>query len=258
MSAICGMTGNHARRPDAERALGAMLELLTARAPDDASTWRDPDGAALLGFRWLKTQPDEQSPGIQHSEGRLAMTCDGHVFDGKGQGVSELLARFARSGADAWRGLDAQFALAIWDRTRAKLSLARDPLGARFLYYFSSPDGVIFSSELKSLLQHPAVPRRFDEVGVAHYLTFLNVPGPERCSTRFAESRQVRSWRSPPAASSTSAASGTFSMRPSTSGTTRTTTSRKHARSTKRPSVVAASPGRSARCSRGATTRAQM
>jgi asparagine synthase (glutamine-hydrolysing) len=155
-----------------------MLELLTARAPDDGSTWRDPDGAALFGFRWLKTQPDEQNPGILHSEGGLAMTCDGHVFDGKSQGVSELLARFASDGANGWRGLDAQFALAVWDRKNSKLSLARDPLGVRFLYYFSTPDGVIFSSELKSLLQHPGVPRRYDEVGVAHYLTFLNVPGP--------------------------------------------------------------------------------
>jgi asparagine synthase (glutamine-hydrolysing) len=172
------MTGNHAQKPDAERALGAMLEQLTPRAPDDASTWRAPDGAALFGFRWLKTQPDERTPGILHSERGLAMTCDGHVFDGAGQGVTELLARFASSGANGWRGLDAQFALAIWDRTQARLSLARDPLGVRFLYYFSSPDGVVFSSELKSLLQHPAVPRRYDEVGVAHYLTFLNVPGP--------------------------------------------------------------------------------
>jgi asparagine synthase (glutamine-hydrolysing) len=178
MSAICGMTGNYARRADAERALGSMLEPLTVRAPDDASIWRDPDGAALFGFRWLKTQPGEQTPGILHSGEGLAMTCDGHVFDDKSQGVSELLARFASKGADGWRGLDAQFALAIWDRKQAKLSLARDPLGVRFLYYFTSPDGVIFSSELKSLLQHPGVPRRYDEVGLAHYLTFLNVPGP--------------------------------------------------------------------------------
>lgn len=172
------MTGNYARRADAERSLGAMLEPLTVRAPDDGSTWRDPDGAALFGFRWLKTRPDEHNPGILHAESGLAMTCDGHVFDGQSQGVSELLARFAGKGADGFCGLDAQFALAIWDRKNAKLSLARDPLGVRFLYFFSSADGVVFSSEIKSLLQHPEVPRRYDEVGVAHYLTFLNVPGP--------------------------------------------------------------------------------
>jgi asparagine synthase (glutamine-hydrolysing) len=174
------MIGNYARRATAEADLAAMQEALAFRAPDDATTWHDPEGGARLGFRWLRTQPGEQNPGIRvMNGGALSMTCDGHVFAGDGaESPSPLLDRFATRGPDGWRDLDAQFALAIWDRERRRLMLARDPLGVRFLYYFRSSDGAIFASEIKALLKHPGVPRRYDEVALVQYLTFLNAPGP--------------------------------------------------------------------------------
>src|SRR6185295_2592708 len=159
MSAICGMIGNHARRPSAEADLAAMLDALAFRAPDSAATWQSPDGAARLGFRWLRTQPGEHSPGVTTSpDGNLAMVCDGHVFGDDGnQSPAPLLDRFAARGPDGWHDLDAQFGLAIWDARRGRLTLARDGLGVRFLYYVTSGDGAIFSSEIKALLRHPAV-----------------------------------------------------------------------------------------------------
>jgi asparagine synthase (glutamine-hydrolysing) len=184
------MIGNYARRPSAEAELSAMLDALAFRAPDGAATWHAPDGAARLGFRWLRTQPGEQSPGIGVSpDGNLAMACDGHVFAGDGvQSPGPLLERFAARGPEGWRDLDAQFALAIWDSRRGRLTLARDPLGVRFLYYWSSADGVIFASEIKALLRHPAVTRGYDEIAVVQYLVFLTAPGPR---TLFAGVRRV-------------------------------------------------------------------
>src|SRR5262245_11446609 len=132
MSAICGMIGSFARRPTAEAELSAMLDVLAPRAPDSAATWRAPDGGACLGFRWLRTQPGETSPGVAISaDGNFAMTCDGHVFADDSQSATPLLERFAARGADGWRDLDAQFGLAIWDARRGKLTLGRDPLGVR-------------------------------------------------------------------------------------------------------------------------------
>jgi asparagine synthase (glutamine-hydrolysing) len=184
------MIGNYARRPSAEADLAAMLEALVVRAPDSASMWQAPDGAARLGFRWLRTQPDETSPGvIVAPDGNLAMACDGHVFTDTGdQSPRPLLERFAGRGAEGWRDLDAQFALAIWDARRGRLTLARDALGVRFVYYFTSPDGAIFASEIKALLRHPAVSRGYDEVAVVQYLVFLTAPGPR---TLFAGIRRV-------------------------------------------------------------------
>jgi asparagine synthase (glutamine-hydrolysing) len=190
VSAICGLIGSYARREAAEAELAAMLEALAFRAPDGVSTWRDPEGVARLGFRWLRTQPDEPDPAVATTPGgALAMACDGHVFaDDGAQGASPLLERFAASGPDGWRDLDAQFALAIWDRQRRRLTLARDPLGVRFLYYFLSAEGAVFASEIKALLAHPAVARGHDEVAVVQYLCFLTAPGPR---TLFAGVRRV-------------------------------------------------------------------
>ena len=190
MSAICGTIGRYAERETAAEELAGMLEALAFRAPDGAATWSAPEGLARLGFRWLRTQPGESSPGVATTpDGTLALVCDGHVFaDGGDQGPFPLLERFAGRGPDGWRDLDAQFALAIWDRRRRRLTLARDPLGVRFLYYFSSPEGAIFASEIKALLAHPAVPRGHDEVAVVQYLCFLNAPGPH---TLFAGIRRV-------------------------------------------------------------------
>lgn len=190
MSAICGMIGGYAYRASAKAELDAMLEALAPRGPDGVATWRDPEGAARLAFRWLRTRPGESSPGVATtSAGSLALACDGHVFAEAGeQGPWDLLARFEARGAEGWRDLDAQFALAVWDRGRRRLTLARDPLGVRSLYYCASREGVIFASEIKALLAHPAVPRGYDEIAVAQYLCFLNAPGPR---TLFAGIRRV-------------------------------------------------------------------
>jgi len=184
------MIGNYARRPTAEAELAAMLDALAFRAPDGATAWHAPDGSARLGFRWLRTQPGEQSPAVLTSpDGNLAMACDGHVFTDAGeQGPGPLLERFAARGTDGWRDLDAQFALAIWDRKAGRLTLARDALGVRFLYYWSTAEGVIFASEIKALLRHPAVTRGYDEIAVVQYLVFLTAPGPR---TLFAGVRRV-------------------------------------------------------------------
>lgn len=184
------MIGNYARRPAAEAELAAMLDALTVRAPDGAATWHDPDGGARLGFRWLRTAPGEKSPGIAVSpDGNLAMACDGHVFAAGGsQGPVPLLERFAGRGSAGWRDLDAQFGLAIWDRKKKRLTLARDALGVRFVYYWSTSEGVIFASEIKALLRHPAVTRGHDDIAVVQYLVFLTAPGPR---TLFAGIRRV-------------------------------------------------------------------
>jgi asparagine synthase (glutamine-hydrolysing) len=190
MSAICGLIGSYARRPNAEAELSGMLDALVLRAPDGAATWHAPDGGARLGFRWLRSQPGEQSPGITSSpDGAMAMACDGHVFTDDGnQSTAPLLERFAGRGPEGWRDLDAQFGLAIWDGKRGRLSLARDALGVRFLYYWTSAEGAIFASEIKALLRHPAVTRGHDDIALLHYLVFLTAPGPR---TLFAGIRRV-------------------------------------------------------------------
>ncbi len=70
------------------------------------------------------------------------------------------------------------FAFAIWDARKRELFLARDRLGIKPLYYAELPGGFLFGSEIKALLEHPAIQADLDEEAFFHYLTFVCTPGP--------------------------------------------------------------------------------
>jgi asparagine synthase (glutamine-hydrolysing) len=70
------------------------------------------------------------------------------------------------------------FAFAIWDGRRRELFLARDRIGVKPLYYAELPGGFVFGSEIKALLEHPAVTPDIDEHAFFDYLTFAFTPPP--------------------------------------------------------------------------------
>ena len=74
--------------------------------------------------------------------------------------------------------LEGMFALAIWDAGRRVLTLLRDRIGIKPIY-FSQAGGVFrFASEIKSLLSDPAVPREMEPNALGHYLSFMVTPAP--------------------------------------------------------------------------------
>jgi asparagine synthase (glutamine-hydrolysing) len=70
------------------------------------------------------------------------------------------------------------FAFALWDGSARRLFLARDRFGIKPLYYTVVSGRLVFASELKALLRHPAVDRRIDVVALNEYLSFEYVPTP--------------------------------------------------------------------------------
>jgi asparagine synthase (glutamine-hydrolysing) len=74
--------------------------------------------------------------------------------------------------------LRGMFVIAIWDARRQRLVLARDRVGIKQLYYAAAGGQLLWGSELKCLLRHPAVERRLSPAGLNHFLTFLYVPAP--------------------------------------------------------------------------------
>ena len=77
--------------------------------------------------------------------------------------------------------LNGMFAFGLWDNTQRRLLLARDRLGKKPLYYYLLPDGgVVFASELKALLEDPAVPRQLNLEAVNQYLS-LSYTLTEQC-----------------------------------------------------------------------------
>jgi asparagine synthase (glutamine-hydrolysing) len=70
------------------------------------------------------------------------------------------------------------FAFAVWDERRARLTLGRDRVGKKPLYYHWANGRLVFGSEIKAVLADPAVPRQLDESAIPAYLTFGYVPTP--------------------------------------------------------------------------------
>ena len=86
------------------------------------------------------------------------------------QGDTEvILAAYARWGREGIRRLNGMFALAIWDSEKEELFLARDHAGIKPLYYAETERGLIFSSELKGILEHD-MPRRLNRASFHRYL----------------------------------------------------------------------------------------
>ena len=87
---------------------------------------------------------------------------------------------YEEHGVDFPAALGGMFAIALWDRTRERLVLARDRLGKKPLHYVSLPDGSLaFASELKALLLLPGLRRELDPRALDAYLALQYVPGVE-------------------------------------------------------------------------------
>jgi asparagine synthase (glutamine-hydrolysing) len=177
MTAICGMIGEWARAPQASSHLDAMLKALAGDGPGGHAAFVDPGHGCMLGVTgrcWAPRTPRV----LRH--GTLVAVCDGHLFDRAGviDADERLLRAWAGGGARALGRLDAQFALAVWDGHTERLTLARDALGVRSLYFYEGRGGVVFASTIEALLCHPEVPIEVDARSVSAFLTFLNVPAP--------------------------------------------------------------------------------
>lgn len=87
-------------------------------------------------------------------------------------------ARLAIIDPDGVLHLNGIFAFAIWDQHRRVLFAARDRLGVKPFFYTVTEKRLIFASELKVMLAHPAIKRKVDLVSLSDYLTFGYVPTP--------------------------------------------------------------------------------
>jgi asparagine synthase (glutamine-hydrolysing) len=83
-----------------------------------------------------------------------------------------LLKAYARWGEACLAKFRGMFAFALWDASRHRLFIARDPMGIKPLYYAQSGSYFIFASEVRTILGTGLVPSRVDPAGVTNYLTF--------------------------------------------------------------------------------------
>jgi asparagine synthase (glutamine-hydrolysing) len=192
---MCGIAGKCMWRPGASvdsDLLAAMTEAVRHRGPDSAG-YHLADGVGL-GHRRLSIidlatgdQPLANEDGTvwtvfngeiyNFAEIRRELEAHGHRFRTRSD-TEVLVHGYEHWDAAVVQRLRGMFAFAIWDARRRRLLLARDRLGVKPLHYAEVDDGVVFGSEIKSLLLDPAVPRDWSPEAIDAYLTLLYVPAP--------------------------------------------------------------------------------
>lgn len=182
MCAISGMIGLTA----SEATIQKMLATMQRRGPDDNGIYFD-NGCTLLHARLAiidpagGRQPMELSWAGEHYvlvyNGELYNTEElrgelirlGHTFSGHSD-TEVLLHAYAEFGEACVERLNGIFAFAVWEKNRKRLFLARDRIGVKPLFYTEHDGGLLFASEMKTILAYPTVKAQLDEIGAAQLI----------------------------------------------------------------------------------------
>ena len=189
---MCGLAGvlQLDGAPVSHAVLTRMTEAVVHRGPDSEGYYVA--GPIGFGHRRLAIQdptPAGQQPMatpdgryvlsyngevLNYRELRIELETLGHVFHSRSD-TEVVLAALQRWGTDALVRFNGMFALCLWDAERRELLLARDRYGIKPMYVTHRGDTVLFGSEVKALLAHPALTAGIDLLALREYLTFQNL-----------------------------------------------------------------------------------
>lgn len=203
MCGIAGFAGGAASRSERAAQLRGMTDSIPYRGPDDAGYWCSETHAVVLGHRRLSIV-DLSAAGHQpmaSGDGRYVLAYNGEIYN-----HLQLRAELEQAGMapHSWRGhsdtetllaaihawgIDAavrrcvgMFAFALWDSLHAILTLGRDRLGEKPLYYGWQGEGAqsvfLFGSELKALRAHPAFSAQVDRNALRLLLRYSYISAP--------------------------------------------------------------------------------
>lgn len=199
---MCGITGywdqsNSIAGDEISSVVKQMSDQIRHRGPDDSGVWCQPDQGVALGFRRLAIidlTPTGHQPMFSAS-GRYVMVYNGEVYN-YGEMRSELETRGTQfkgtsdtevmlAAFEAWglekaiKRFNGMFAIALWDKKERSLTLIRDRLGIKPVYYGWFGRTFLFGSELKALRIHPAFQGEINRDALASYLRYNYVPAPQ-------------------------------------------------------------------------------
>jgi asparagine synthase (glutamine-hydrolysing) len=196
MCGICGIWEYGASEGRVDLSLIVrMRDQMTHRGPDDTGERLFDNGRGGFGFRRLAII-DLSDAGNQPMRGchdRVWLVFNGEIYNhralreqlekrghvyGSQTDSETILHLYEELGLDFVNEIEGDFAIALWDGDQEQVVLVRDRIGVKPLYYWHSEGRLLFASEIKAILQHPAVTPEMDENALYHYLTFLTTPAP--------------------------------------------------------------------------------
>jgi asparagine synthase (glutamine-hydrolysing) len=185
---MCGIAGWYRRggRPVPRQAIVSQCDRLRQRGPDDAGYLVEGDfGFGMRRLSIIDIEGGRQP--ILSPDGRYAIVFNGEIVNHPGlrreleagyafrtdhSDTETILAAFLKWGDDAWLKLEGMYAVAIWDKLANSLTLARDPLGIKPLFFTQQAGGIAFASEITALRDLPDHLFDLDEDGVDDFFCF--------------------------------------------------------------------------------------
>jgi asparagine synthase (glutamine-hydrolysing) len=192
---MCGIAGIVNRGPLDEDMLRRMQRSLAHRGPDAQGSSVHTCGEWTVGLVHTRLSILDLSPAgrqpmsfagnsityngevYNYQALRRDLACAGKRFD-SATDTEAVLRAYAKWGVRAMSRLRGMFAFGVWDEKNRRLSLGRDPLGIKPLYYFRRGDLLLFASEVRALLATGLVPRRLSRAGLLSFLTAGSVEQP--------------------------------------------------------------------------------
>ena len=182
MCAIAGIIG----LPADEKTLGAMLQSMHRRGPDAEGIYetaeaivlhsrliiRDPEGGKQpMHLTWAGEKYTIVYNGELYNteEIRKKLEEAGHTFLGYSD-TEVVLHAYAQFGEGCLSRFNGIFAFGVWEEKRKRLFLARDRIGVKPLFYMRHAGGLLFASEMKTILEYPTVQAKLDEQGAAQLI----------------------------------------------------------------------------------------
>jgi asparagine synthase (glutamine-hydrolysing) len=200
---MCGIYGYLSRREPVDSAiLRRMGDTLVHRGPDDEGEHiESPLGISIgLGHKRLSIvdlSTAARQP-MANEDGTVWLICNGEIYNFRelraelrdkghvfrsGSDNETIVHLYEEMGVGCLERLKGMFAFALWDRSKNALFLARDRMGKKPLEYAIYDGGIAFASELKAVLQHPAVSRTIDLNSLNKYLALEYIPAPHSIFT---------------------------------------------------------------------------
>ena len=188
MCGIAGMIG----LPAGADTIGKLLKTMARRGPDEAAYYQDPE-ATLLHCRLSIIDPEGGAQPMaltwagetfvlvyngelyNTEELRRELLALGHTLSGHSD-TEVVLHAYAEYGEACLNRFNGIFAFGVWETKARRLFLARDRIGVKPLFYMRHGGGLLFASEMKTILAYPTVKARLDTVGASQ----LTLMGPGR------------------------------------------------------------------------------
>src|SRR6058998_3772816 len=192
MCGICGIYNFNVTEPVDRHLIERMMAAQAHRGPDHSGYFVE-NNAGLGHLRLSIIDLSGGKQPIFNEDGSVVVVFNGEIYNfadltsglvSRGHkfatrsDTETIVHAYEEYGVECMKDFRGMFAFAIWDRRQKRLLLVRDRLGIKPVYYYASKDCFVFASEIKSLLEHPAVPREVDRESVDLYLTLRYVPGP--------------------------------------------------------------------------------